>query len=115
MAKRYLFIYGLILLWLTACGSDTPDDTTELVLPTAVVQTGTTPVPTELMATAIVQPTAVLFLDTPTPAATAVITDVPVPSVTPLPPTLIASDMTVIDDVRPFLSQDLLYIRHYPK
>lgn len=110
MAKHYLFIYGFILLWLTACGSDTPDNTTELVLPTSVVQTNTTPVPTQLAATAIVQPTTVLFLDTPTPAATALITDVPVPSATPLPPTLIPSDKTIIDNARPFMSQDLLYI-----
>ena len=110
MKKRSLFIYGIILLLFSACGSDTPDNRTELILPTAVSQASASSTPIPLAATAIVQPTAVLFLDTPTPAATAVITMTPMPTATSLPPTLIPSEVTLIEDTRPFLSQDLLYI-----
>ncbi len=111
MDRHYLLIIGWIMsLMLVGCAGNEPEQTTELVLPTAVVPQGTTAVPTELAATAILPPTAVLFLDTPTPAATAVITDVPVPTPTALPPTIIPSEVTLIDNAQPFRSQDLLFI-----
>jgi hypothetical protein len=110
MEKRYFLIFSIILLCVTACGGDVPEDTSELIIPTAVIQEGTITGPTGEVATAILQPTAVLFLDTPTPAATAVLTETTVPTPTSLPPTLIPQDETVIENTRPFLSQDLLFI-----
>ncbi len=108
MDKRYLLIGLVFILFWVACTVNETEQESDLLLPTAVIQEATPSQLTLLGATATFQPTAVIFPDTPTPPV--VVTQAPQPTATPLPPTLIPSDVIVETENRPYISQDLLFI-----